>query len=459
VGTEHSVEAIQVTEWDEPQAVIGSYLHRHAYPTFHAEHLERGRELGSRELSARWTHHSEDARCLQHRGEYLFVSEGEKGMIAYDIANVSNKNFSERFVTAPFSPLGQQTRVDTKHATCVALPTTQPVRPERNRQIREKHPENLEQAMHPVYSYAAISDAEEGLVLVNVETLADFEPRNNFLKRAITWNPDGLLDGAEHAVFAGHILYVSARRGIVVVDLDDPQRPRHLATIPLREPRAAAVQFRYLFAVDADGFHVVDVTFPERPRIVEGATVPLADAHRLHLARTWALVAAGPEGLVIIDIERPEAPRLHQRYDAEGRLRDARDVTAATTNASLFAYVADAETGLVVLQLTSPDSQPGFYGFAPELRPEFIGYRPTDGPALAVSKPLERDRGVDETGEQIAIFGRLGSRPFHLDEMRRFYLRPDGEVWKVRDAVTAQPPGGCRVPAAPPPGATLEAGS
>ena len=27
-------------------------------------------------------------------------------------------------------------------------------------------------------------------------------------------------------------------------------------------------------------------------------------------------------------------------------------------------------------------------------------------------KGLDRDRGVDETGGQIAIFGRLGSRPF-----------------------------------------------
>ena len=32
VGGEGEVEAVQVTEWDEPQAVIGSYLHRYAYP-------------------------------------------------------------------------------------------------------------------------------------------------------------------------------------------------------------------------------------------------------------------------------------------------------------------------------------------------------------------------------------------------------------------------------------------
>jgi hypothetical protein len=40
---------------------------------------------------------------------------------------------------------------------------------------------------------------------------------------------------------------------------------------------------------------------------------------------------------------------------------------------------------------------------------------------------------VDETGHQIAVFGRIGSRPFNLEEMRKLYMNPDGSVWKVRD--------------------------
>jgi hypothetical protein len=448
VGTEHSVEAVQVTEWDEPQAVIGSYLHRYAYPERFREHEERGLELVGPPFLGHATHHGGEIGCLQLRGEYLFVAEGAKGLRAYDVANVGNKGFSERFVTAPFSPLGQDIRVDTRHATCVALPTTQPIRPERNREILRTHPENLEQPMHPIYSYAAVTDAEEGLVLVDVETLGDFEPRNNFLRRALTWNPDGLLDGARHAVFAGHLLYVSADRGVVVVDLDDPLEPRAAAVIPLADPRAVQVQFRYLFALDAEGLAVVDVTHPERPRVLPGARVPLANAHRLHVARTYAYVAAGEEGLAIVDVTRPTAPRLVEKYTAEGQLRDARDVTVASTNASLFAYVADGAGGLKVLQLTAPDSQPRFYGFSPEPRPQLVAWRKTGGPALSVSRPLERDRAVDETGHQVAVLGRLGSRPFRLDEMQRLYLR-DGEVWTVRDAADA-PAGECRPATAAP---------
>ena len=45
VGEEGRVTAVQVTEWDEPQAVIGSYLHRYAYPDWYAEHRQRGLRL------------------------------------------------------------------------------------------------------------------------------------------------------------------------------------------------------------------------------------------------------------------------------------------------------------------------------------------------------------------------------------------------------------------------------
>jgi hypothetical protein len=55
-----------------------------------------------------------------------------------------------------------------------------------------------------------------------------------------------------------------------------------------------------------------------------------------------------------------------------------------------------------------------------------------------LSKGLDRDRAVDETGGQIAVFGRIGSRPFTLPEMQRLYLRPDNSVWSVTDEVRQQ---------------------
>ena len=125
-----------------------------------------------------------DARCIQLRGEYLYVAEGSRGMRVYDVASIANKDISERIITAPVSPLGQDTHIASKDATCVVLPTNQPINPPRNagkqqpilpdvdfaKVMRE---DNEEQPMHPIYSYAYITDADEGLILTNVDTLQD----------------------------------------------------------------------------------------------------------------------------------------------------------------------------------------------------------------------------------------------------------------------------------------------
>ena len=427
-GGEDGITAVQVTEWDEPQSVLGSYLHRYAYPDWYAAHQERGGKLD--------TAHTMDApdavRCLQLRGEYLYAAQGRGGFEVYDVASIANKGFSQRIISAPFSPLGHDTRVDSENATCMALPTTQPIHPDRNEGTLMREI-NLEQPFHPIYDYALISDSVEGLILVDVNTLSDGEPRNNQLHRALTWNAGGVLDGARHLTIAGHHVYVTTPERIVVLDLDQPLQPRVAATIPVRDGRATALQFRYLFISDGEGFKVADVTWPEAPRLIDGARVALSDAQRIYVARTYAYVAAGEQGLAIINVTSPEAPQLHSLYNAEGALSDARDVVVATTNASLFAYVADGRHGLKVLQLTSPESQPRFYGFSPEPRPQLIATRATAAPLLALSKGLDRDRAVDETGHQMAVFGRIGSRPFNYAEQRAFYLDDDGEPWFVFD--------------------------
>jgi hypothetical protein len=433
VGEEKQIAAVQVTEWDEPQAVIGSYLHQYAYPDWFAQHKQRDLRL-----PAIQTHATPDAaRCLQLRGEYLYVAEGRAGMRVYDVASIANKGISQKIITAPFSPWGQDTHIASTNATCVALPTNQSIDPSRN-QGELMRVTNQEQPFHPIYNYAAISDSVEGLILVNVNTLADRDPQNNFLARAITWNENNVLAGARHILFGGHFAYVSADAGLVIVDLDDPMKPKLAAVVPLKGARASALQFRYVFALDDEGVTTIDVTDPTKARQVGTARVPIADARRIYVARTYAYVAAGAEGLAIIDVERPESPKLLTKFNAEGKLTDAQDVVVGSTNASLFAYVADGRNGLKVLQLTSPDSQPKFYGFSPEPRPKLIAWRDTASPALALSKGLDRDRGVDETGGQIAVFGRIGSRPFTWDEMKRFYQRPDGSVWTVSDDVRSE---------------------
>ena len=425
-------DAVAVAEHDEPPAIIGSYLQRVAYPQDYQQHLARDHEL--REAY----HHDGEVLDVQLRGEYLYAALGKGGFRAYDVANIDNKNFSERTVTAPVSPLGQRLYVKTKYATAIASPSTLAVDP-----ARTHNPENEEQSIHPLYAFLYVADKYEGLVVIGdpdprsktpgVSTLLDGDPRNNFLKRALAFNPGGILNGARRITIAGTYAYMLCDRGLVVVDLDNPLKPRVTAEIrapALDSPQGIAIQFRYAFVVDSAGLKMLDVSDLGNPRLVSGALVSLEDARNVYLARTYAYVAAGKQGIAIVDVEKPEEPKLDQIFTADGKLNDARDIKIGMVDASAFAFVADGRNGLRVLQILSPEDSQDSYGFSPRPTPKLIATYRTRGPALSVSKGTDRDRAVDESGNQIAVFGRRGARPFTRDEAARLYLH-DGKPFTV----------------------------
>src|SRR6185437_8970250 len=113
------------------------------------------------------------------------------------------------------------------------------------------------------------------------------------------------------------------------------------------------------------GLKVLDVTQLDKPRMVPGAAVPFTDARNVYVARTYAYVSAGKQGLAIVNVERPEHPTLDQFFNAGGTMNDVNDVKLGATAASIFAYVADGNNGVRVAQLIAPENNPRFEGFSP----------------------------------------------------------------------------------------------
>ncbi len=171
---------------------------------------------------------------VQLRGEYAYVAAGEGGLRVYDVAQIDQKGFSERIVTAPVSRFGQKFWVKTKYATAVAAPTTLAVDPARWRVKADgtmidplsasaltgaaRHQlVNEEQPIHPLYAYLYVVDKYEGLILVNAATLLDGDPLNNYLKRALdpkkyshgAFNPGGALSDANNITIAGNYAYIT----------------------------------------------------------------------------------------------------------------------------------------------------------------------------------------------------------------------------------------------------------
>ena len=154
--------------------------------------------------------------------------------------------------------------------------------------------------------------------------------------------------------------------------------------------------------------------------------MPLKHANDIYVARTYAYIANGEDGIAIIDVEHPELPKLDQAFNSEGTINDAHSIKVAMTNASLYAYVADGKNGLKILQLTDPETMPNYAGFSPRPEPKLIATFKTKGEALAISKGLDRDRAADESGNQVAVFGRRGAHPFGFDDVMKLLRTNDG---------------------------------
>ncbi|MEM8752483.1 MAG: hypothetical protein AAGF90_05865, partial [Pseudomonadota bacterium] len=172
IGLDGGLQAVRVTEWEEPQAVYGSYLHKYAYPDDWKMMQRRNKELAWDERNMVSSQSAPGTvGCIQLRGEYLYASQGD-GVQVYDVASIGNKGISDRILTAPFGPLGHDAHLDTENATCVALPTEQPILPANQQKYGAElmFEVNLEQPFHPLYNYAYVTDAEEGLILFENQT-------------------------------------------------------------------------------------------------------------------------------------------------------------------------------------------------------------------------------------------------------------------------------------------------
>ena len=241
--------------------------------TITKKHVARGPRIAGR-LSPR----SATCSMCRLRGEYLYAATGKGGFRVYDIANIDNKDFSERTITAPVSPLGQRFYVKTKYACRGRQPTTLAVDPAAHAQSGERRaeastrctPSSTSPTNTKAWSSSAIPTQKAKRPASS--TLLDGDPREQFPEARA-----GLQSGRRSERRAAdhhrrnlclHALRPRAGGGRSRMTRSNRTSRPVIGAPDSEDPRGIAIQFRYAFVVDREGLKVLDVTDLDHPRMV-----------------------------------------------------------------------------------------------------------------------------------------------------------------------------------------------
>jgi hypothetical protein len=206
----------------------------------------------------------------------------------------------------------------------------------------------------PAYAYLTVQ--EGGLMTLDVTDAVDPYPVGSYTP------PAGAIRGVAaahgHAYATGSTTEGDQRKGMLyVMDLADPTRPSQVASVELPDHTSSDValvgDYTYVTLADCYYFtcsgslHVVDISEPRGPVLVSSLHVP-GGAFAVTLSDDSeggrsSYLAAGYEGVWLMDASDPLEPRLVGRADTPGR---ARDISVEGD----LVYVGDGDGGLLILR-------------------------------------------------------------------------------------------------------------
>ncbi len=164
----------------------------------------------------------------------------------------------------------------------------------------------------------------------------------------------------------GNIGYCSFLNGLVILDLTDIKKPTLISQLYLGGGYSITVRDKIAFlAAGKEGLKVIDVSDPLSPRL-KGTALMSGEARDVVLSGPYAFVADNPGGLVIVDIHDPTAPKTVGKWASPGEC-------LAVAIQDDLAFLADGSAGLQIINVQDP------------ARPALVGTWDTDGTAESIA--------------------------------------------------------------------------
>ncbi len=159
--------------------------------------------------------------------------------------------------------------------------------------------------------------------------------------------------------FESGIAYVSGVGGFMLVDLSDPYNPQLIGNYQLQGSIQYYNHSRFsnyaICTAREDGFYIISYENPSHPVLIYGYSPEYTSIEAVAIKNNKAYFTAHEQGIIIYDISNPGHPTFISQITG---FTNAWDIKISGN----YAYIADGYGGLVVLDLTSPETIVGRAG-------------------------------------------------------------------------------------------------
>jgi len=237
------------------------------------------------------------ARKVALSGNYAFLAAGRRGLLVFDLGNISNPRLVAEY--------------ETDNAWGVDV----------------------------TGNYAYVADYTNGLKIIDVSS-----PDNPVHVSSCL----DVLSSRNVVVQDGYAYVADYTNGLQIIDVGDPTNPVHVGGYVTKYSYDVAVDGSYVYLANSGyGVEVVDVSNPSAPVPTDVFDDNKGYAKNLFVLNGTAYVANGNGGLQILDVSIPASPSFLGSYDTH---RYSYDVAVKGS----YAYLAAYRDGLITVDISNP---------------------------------------------------------------------------------------------------------